>query len=353
MSQITGKKTSAIPSTRPLASLRISFGRCNLLSAIHLDFLFLFFGLVFLTSCAKPMHKDKFVIAGTFLEVMSTDARASQIVYEEFKRLDKIFNFYDKNSEISRLNSTYNTPVKVSPELLEVLRLSQQLNQMTNGAFDVSYGSLYDFWKELIKKGSIKELPSKETIDSIMKNCGMDKIKIDAADSTVTLQKEGLKIDLGAIAEGYMVDKAVIALKKKGISSALINAGGDIYCLGTNRKNPWRVGIKNPSEIEGIIENEDLVDEAITTSGNYEQFFDLGGKRYSHIIDPRTGFPVATHVISASVITKNCTTADGLATAFFVGGISGVNDFLSKYRSTMRIFLVTQEGKQKRVHVFR
>lgn len=322
----------------------------HMLSAICCLFSTLCF--LFLSGCAKPMHKDKFITAGTSLEVASTDARASQVVYEEFKRLEKIFNFYDKESELSRLNNTYNVPVKVSPELLEILKLSKQLNEMTNGAFDVSYGSLYDFWKELIKKGNIKELLSKDAVDSIIKNCGMDKIKINAEDSTVTILKEGLKIDLGAIAEGYMVDKAVFALKKNGITSALINAGGDIYCLGTNRGKLWRIGIKNPA-VEGIIENEGLIDEAITTSGNYEQFFDLGGKRYSHIIDPRTGFPVSSGVISVSVITKNCTTADSLATAFFVGGIDGINEFLSKYPSTMRIFLVTQEGKNKRVHVFK
>ncbi|MDD4954844.1 MAG: FAD:protein FMN transferase [Candidatus Omnitrophica bacterium] len=309
---------------------------------------------VFIISCAKPGYKkDKFVIAGTFLEVVSPDNRASGIVYEEFKRLDKIFNFYDKGSELSRLNNTYNTPVKVSPELLEVLSLSKQLTEMTNGAFDVSYGSLYDFWKNLIKSGNIKELPSKETIDAIVKNCGMDKIEINTKESTVTIKKEGLKIDLGAIAEGYMVDKAALQLRKKGITSALINAGGDIYCLGTNRGYPWRVGIKKPGVVEGVIENEDLSDEAVTTSGDYEQFFDLAGKRYSHIIDPRTGYPVSSDVVSVSVITQNCTTADGMATAFFVGGISGVEDFLAKYPSTMRIFLVTEEGGRKNVHVFR
>lgn len=309
--------------------------------------------LVFLSSCAKPTHKDRFIVAGTFLEVVSPDRKAAKIVYEEFKRMEKIFNFYDKDSELSRLNSTYNKPVKVSLELMEVLKLSKQLNEMTGGAFDVSCGSLYGFWKEIIKKGNIKELPPRESIDSIVKNCGMDKIKINEKDSTVTIEKEGLKIDLGAIAEGYMVDKAVIVLKKKGISSALINAGGDIYCLGTNRGKPWRIGIKNPSEVQGIIENENLMDEAITTSGSYEQFFDLSGKRYSHIIDPRTGFPAASNIISVSVIAKNCTTADGLATAFFVGGVSGVSEFLAKYPSTMRIFVVTDENNKKRVNIFR
>lgn len=313
----------------------------------------LIFGLTFFISCAKPLYKDRFVIAGTFLEVVSSDARASAIVYDEFKRLDKIFNFYDKNSEISRLNNAYKREVKVSPELLEVLTLSKQLNEMTDGAFDASCGSLYDFWKGFIKEGNIKEPPSKETMEGIIKNCGMDKIKINPKDSTVTLESEGLKVDLGAIAKGYMVDKAVMALKKKGINNALINAGGDIYCLGTNQKNSWRVGVKNPGAVEGIIENESLTDEAIATSGNYEQFFDLNKRRYSHIIDPRSGFPTESNVVSVSVISKNCTTADGLATAFFVSGITGTNNFLSRYPSTMRIFIVTEENGNKRVHIFK
>lgn len=315
----------------------------------------LFFVIYFssLTGCAGQIHRDKFVISGTYLEIISRDARAAGVAYREFKRLDKIFNFYDPASELSRLNRTYNKKFKASPELFELIKLSKQLNTITNGAFDVSCGNLYFFWNELIHKGNIQEFPSKETIDKIMETCGMDKIRINEADSTIAIEKEGLRIDLSAIAKGYMVDKAASALQKRGIKDTIINAGGDIYCLGTNRGIPWSVGIRNPGELGGVFQNESLFNEAMATSGSYEQFFDFQGKRYSHIIDPNTGYPVSTNILSVSVITKNCTTADGFATAFFVSGTSGIKRFLANNRSTMRIFIIMDEGKKKRIHIFK
>lgn len=322
------------------------------------------FSLVLFCSCAKPLHKDTFVITGTYLEVISPDKNAAVIVHEEFKRLDKIFNFYDPQSELSKLNNTYNIPFKASPELIEVLKLAHQVSQMSGGAFDPSYGSLYAFWKELIKQGEIKELPGAEKIAELKKLGGMENIEINDKEKTVLLKKEGLKIDLSAIAEGYMVDKAVLKLKAKGIKSAVINAGGDIYCLGTNGGKPWVAGIKDPQEMQGIIENEMLIEEAVATSGSYAQFFELpaasgrglaeggGGKRYSHLIDPRTGYPVDNNVLSVSVITKNCTSADSLSTSFFVMGLDKIKDFISKNPSTMRIFIVTWDKKGKHIYKF-
>lgn len=316
----------------------------------------------FLCSCAKPIYKEKFVILGSYLEVLSASPDAGKVVYAEIKRLDKVFNFYDPHSLLYRLNNTYNTPFKVSKEFIELLKLSQEVNRVSQGAFDVSYGRLYDFWKELIKKGNIQQLPSKEEIERLKEIGGMQNIEIDEGEQSVIIKKEGLKIDFGGIATGYIVDKAVLRLKEKGIRSALINMGGDIYCLGTNGQRPWRVGIKDPEELSGIIEQETLLDEAITTSGNYEQFFELstkagasgqGGKRYSHIIDPRTGYPVENNIVSVSVISKNCTTADSLATAFFVMGLDGINNFLAHTPSTMRIFVITGSGKEKNIHMFR
>lgn len=318
--------------------------------------------LLFGTSCAKPLYKDKFVITGTYLEVISSDRKAANIIHEEFKRLDKIFNFYDPQSELSKLNNTYNSPFRVSNEMLEVLKLAKQVNLMTAGAFDHSHGALYSFWKDLIKRGEVKELPSFEKIAELKKIGGIENIELNEKEKTVLLKKEGLKIDLGAIAEGYIVDRAVLKLKEKGIRSAIINAGGDIYCLGTNKDKPWVVGVRDPEEMQGLIENELLIDEAIATSGNYEQFFELpaenesasggGQKRYSHIIDPRTGYPADNNILSVSVITKNCTTADSLSTAFFVMGLDAIKSFLAKNPSTMRIFVVTWDEKGKHIHKF-
>lgn len=303
--------------------------------------------------CAKPLYKKKFIILGTYLEVSSPDRRAAKIVYREFRRLDKIFNIYDKRSELSRLNRTYNKPFKASDELIELLQLSEDIYNLSEGAFDVTYGSLYKFWKELIRDGEPKKLPTPEIIAKVKEAGGMDGIEVDFKKGIVIINRKGLTIDLSGIAKGYMVDKAISRLKEKGINSALINAGGDIYCLGMNAKNPWEIGVQDPEMLSEILGVQVLMDEAIATSGGYEQFFTFKGKEYSHLIDPRKGYPIDNDLISVSVISKNCTTADGLATTFSILGLRGIEKFLSKNPSTMRVFLVRSVDGDKHIHIFK
>ena len=298
-------------------------------------------------------YKKTFVTSGTYLTVTSFDEKAAKIVHEEFKRLNDIFNIYDPESELSKLNNTYKEKVKVSDDLFELLQLSLEVNELTDRAFDVSYGVLYEFWKNLIESGSIKDMPSKRKVNSLKKRCGMKYIVMDAQDKTVTITKKGLKIDMSAIAKGYMVDKAVMKLKEQGIDNVLINAGGDLYCLGQNLDENWTVGIRDPRNKKNILVTEELVDEAVATSGDYEQFFEHKGSRYSHIVDPRTGFPPERKVISTSVITKNCTTADSLSTAFVVMGIEGIEEFLSRVPSSMRIYAMSEDERGLAVRVFK
>ncbi len=293
------------------------------------------------------------MVSGTYLEVTSPQRSAGKIVYQEFKRLDKIFNLYKVSSELTRLNSTFNQPVKVSAELIEVLNIAKQVYDLSDGAFDVSQGALYKFWKEKTTKGKIEKFPSKNEIEALKQLGGMNYLVIDSKEKTLTIKRQGLIIDLGAIAKGYMVDKAAMKLRKEGINSAIINAGGDIYCLGKNKNQAWRVGIKNPEELRGLLETQELINEAVATSGNYEQFFEFKDKQYSHLIDPRSGYPVDNQVSSVSVITKNCTSADSLATAFFVIGKQALNKYLAKNLSTMRIFMVTEDAQGKNIHMFR
>jgi thiamine biosynthesis lipoprotein len=242
-------------------------------------------------------------------------------------------------------------------ELIEVLQLSHKFYDLSDGAFDVSCGNLYAFWKELIKKGKIKDFPSKEKIAQLKNTCGMENIEVNVPRGTVLIKKGGLKIDLGAIAIGYMVDRAVAKLKEKGIKNALINAGGDIYCLGNNRDRPWKVGIKDPKNDGSMVASENLIDRAITTSGNYEQFFEFPAagrknKRYSHLIDPHTGFPVENGILSVSVIADDCLSADSLATSFFVMGIEGIKKFIAKNNLEIKILVVSDNEKAESVFVF-
>jgi len=309
---------------------------------------------IFSVSCSKPVYKNTFVVAGTFLEVRSSDEKAASIVSEEFRRLSKIFNIYDKDSEISRLNNTAGVNFKASWELIEVLILAKEVYRLTDGAFDVSCGALYEFWKDLIKQKDLKEFPTQKEIARLKNFSGLEYVEINPQKQIVTIKRRGLKIDLGGIAKGYMVDKAVGKLKAKGIKSALINAGGDIYCLGKNGRRPWKIGIKDPTQSESLLQTLELENEAVATSGSYEQFFELKGKKYSHLIDPRSGFPVSNSVESVSVVRSNCVTADSLATAFFVMGPEEIDKFLTNNRYDIEVFVVSKDSKgQREVRIFK
>ncbi|MCK4520177.1 MAG: FAD:protein FMN transferase [Candidatus Omnitrophica bacterium] len=305
------------------------------------------------TGCSKPLYKKKFIISGTYLEVISPYREAAGIVYGEFKRLDKIFNSYDSASELSRLNKTLKEPFKASDELIEILQRSWAIYNLSEGAFDVTQGSVYKFWKELIRRGEVKDFPALEAIRKIKASGGIDGVEVDFAGRTVTINKQGLTIDLGAIAKGYIIDKAIFQLKQAGIKSALINAGGDIYCLGRRFGKPWKVGIKSSKQLQKILETQLLIDQAVATSGGYEQFFSFQGKDYSHLIDPRKGYPVDTNIISVSVIAEDCTTADSLATTFFILGAEGLKRILNRMPQTMRVFVVSSGDSPQQIHIFK
>ncbi|MBN3039667.1 MAG: FAD:protein FMN transferase [Candidatus Omnitrophica bacterium] len=304
-------------------------------------FFFVIFPLLVTSSCfGQKLYKNNFLIAGTYLEIISPDKEAAGIVYDEFRRLENIFNAYDDSSQLSGLNRSHGLGFKAAPELIEVLEIAQDVYRESEGAFDASCGRLFDFWKDIINDNSKKSLPASETIQGLKQFCSIKDISVNSADSNVTINKEGMKIDLGGIAKGYMVDKAAKRLKEKGISSAVINAGGDLYCLGDNNHKKWRIGIRDPESAKNIIKEQDLFNQAIATSGDYEQFFELDSKRFSHIIDPRTGLPADKGIVSVSVIADKCAYADAYATAFYVMGIAKVRDFFTRKKPPLKAFIV-------------
>jgi len=300
-----------------------------------------FISLFLLVGCTNIPYKNTFITSGTYLEVSSSSPQAASICYQEFQRLDKIFNLYDETSELSRLNSTYGKPIKVSAELIEVIQTSRKVYDLSQGSFDISHGKLYKFWKQLIQEGLSQGFPTQESVDRIKQIGGMSNIVVNLKNSTVTIKQKGLIIDLGAIAKGYMIDKAISRLEESGIADTLVNAGGDLRCLGSNNAKSWKVGIRDPRKKGKVLAVEKLANEAIATSGDYEQFFRHQGQRYSHLINPRTGYPVQNNIASVSVISKDCITADSLATAFFVMGREKMGQFLEKNYSTRQIFVIT------------
>jgi thiamine biosynthesis lipoprotein len=282
--------------------------------------------IILLTGCSsQPLYKDTQVMMGTFVEVISPDKQAAAIVFNEIKRIGKLLSKYDPQSEISQLNKL--GKLKVSPETFFILTKSILFYKQTNGAFDVTVGPLLDVWGFTDKKYI---LPDKSKIKQAMQFVGSDKIVLNEVDSVVKFNSPGVEIDLGAIAKGFAVDCAVEKLKGAGVKSCLINAGGQIYCLGERFGKPWKVAIKNPRG-QGNAGYLDLVNKAVATSGDYESYFEVAGKRYMHIFDPRTGFPAESGAICVTVIAPDGLTADALATAIMVLGKEKSDAIVKQY----------------------
>lgn len=298
---------------------------------------------LFFSSCAPSLNKDKFIVSGTYLEIQSPDECAAKIVYQEFKRLDSIFNSYQKNSESYRLNKSSNKAFKASSELVEVIKAGKKYYKLSEGVFDITKAKLYNFWKKWGKDSQISKFPSFEEVTQLQNVGDIDDIEIDEAEKTIRINDNQLTLDFSGIAKGYMVDKAVLKLKRLGIESALVNAGGELYCLGKNKGKPWKVGIKGSS---GIVKMIEVTDAAVATSGNYEQFYEKSGKSYSHIVNPQTGYPINKKFLGVTVIAEKCMEADVLATTFFIKGKEFAKEVI-KDDPSITAYFVTKTGIEK------
>lgn len=279
------------------------------------SFTFLLLPFAFLIGCQnRTLHKESRIAMGTFVEVVSPDKDAAKLVFDEMGRIEDLLSKYKNESEISRLNK--NVALVVSPDTLYVIKEAKKIWMVTAGIFDITIGTLMDIWGFTDRDYKV---PTESQIKEALRLVGSDKILIDEDKRQINFGLEGMKIDLGGIAKGYAVDCAIKKLKKAGVKSCLVNAGGDIYCLGDKFGKPWNVAIQNPRG-KGVIDCFKLKDKAVATSGDYEQYFINEHKRYSHIFNPKTGYPVDPGVISVTVIASNCLTADALATSIFVLG---------------------------------
>ncbi len=236
----------------------------------------------------------------------------------EIKRIENIISSWDKNSETTKINNNSGiAPVKVSEELFDLINRSIQISKITDGAFDISYASMDKIWKF---DGTMVKMPSAEVIKKSVEKVGYKNIILDYKEQTVFLKLKGMKIGFGAIGKGYAADKAKKLMQNKGVKAGLINASGDLNCWGKQPDGQsWKVGITNPLNKNKIFSSFDIDDRAVVTSGNYEKFIQFDGKRYSHIINPKTGYP-ASGIVSASVFAAKAELADALATSIFVMG---------------------------------
>jgi FAD:protein FMN transferase len=245
-------------------------------------------------------------------------------------------------SDVCRINEAAGIrPVHVQREVMEMLALAKRYHGLSEGAFDVTIGPVMDLWGFA---GSSPKVPPSGKLAKTLSLVDSNKLIIDEQKQTAFLEKRGMKLDLGAVAKGYATEKAIGVLKSRGITRALIDAGGNISVIGKNSRNtPWKIGIKDPRKSGGIIAVLSLVDGSAVTSGDYYRYFDAGGKRYNHIIDPRTGYP-ATGNMSVTVITENAGLADCLSTALFVLEPEKMMEIAKKMKG-VDLFIVTSDRR--------
>jgi thiamine biosynthesis lipoprotein len=241
--------------------------------------------------------------------------RAIDAVMAEMQRIDRGMSTYKPTSELSRLNAAAaQRPVKISRELFSLLETALEYSRLTDGAFDVTYASvgfMYDF--------RAHQHPSEQQIRDALPAVNYHHVLLDRATHSVRYTQPGVRIDLGGIAKGYAVDCGIAILQRHGIKHALVQAGGDSRIIGDRFGKPWIVGIRHPDRKQEIIARLPLIDTAISTSGDYERYFDENGTRYHHIIDPHTGHS-ASKVRSATILAATATRSDGLSKTAFVLG---------------------------------
>lgn len=247
-------------------------------------------------------------------------------VLDEYRRIDAEMSTYRPDSEISAVNAgAAEAAIPVSDEIFGLLQRALSLSAASGGAFDITYdsvGYLYDFRKRIA--------PDQAAIDARLGSVDYRHVVLDEASHSVRFTRDGVRINLGGIAKGYAVERAAALLRSAGVEHALLNAGGDTRVLGDRRGQPWIVGIRHPRLDDAIVTRIPLVDEAISTSGDYERFFEADGRRYHHIIDPSTGEPTVG-VLSVTVIGPDATETDGLSTTLFVLGVEAGLELIESF----------------------
>jgi len=240
------------------------------------------------------------------------------LAVDEISRIEKLISSWDSNSQTSIIIKNAGIkPTKVSPELFELIKRSLALSILTDGAFDISYASMDNIWKF---DGSLKTMPSEKDIKASVSKVGYQNIILNKKKQTVFLKLKGMKIGFGAIGKGYAADKAKQLLISKGVVAGIINASGDMNTWGKQPNGDyWKVAITNPLNKNNAFALLPIKNGAVVTSGNYEKYVIFNGKRYTHIIDPRTGYP-STGITSVTVFAPKAELADALATSVFVMG---------------------------------
>ncbi|MEE1146430.1 MAG: FAD:protein FMN transferase, partial [Bacteroidaceae bacterium] len=312
--------------------------------------LFLIIGTVVILKKQPPVRTNEGMVFGTIYKITyQHDDDLQEDIKQALMEVDNSLSPYNPNSIITRIN--HNEDTTLNTHFTHVYGLAQQISAETEGAFDITVAPLVNAWGFGFKH-SIDIAPN--VIDSLRQFVGYQKTRMEGG--KIVKDDERLMLDCSAIAKGYGVDVVARTLDQKGVKHYMVDIGGEVVLKGKSpRMKDWRIGINKPiedslsvnQELQTILEISDI---GMATSGNYRKFYYKDGKRYAHTIDPRLGTPVQHNILSATVLAKDCTTADAYATAFMVMGLEKALDFCQKHPELNAYFICDGEGDSYEIH---
>lgn len=312
--------------------------------------LILIIGTVVILKKQPPFRTNEGMVFGTIYKItyqshedLHSDIKAALM------EVDNALSPYNPNSIITRIN--HNEDTTLNTFFTDVFYMAQKVSSETEGAFDITVAPLVNAWGFGFKNSVNIDT---QTIDSLRQFIGYQKVRIE--NGKVIKEDDRLMLDCSSIAKGYGVDRVAQTLVQKGIGNYMVDIGGEVFVKGKNPKmKNWRIGINKPIEDSLSVNQElqtilEITDAAMATSGNYRKFYYKDGKRYAHTIDPRIGYPIQHNILSATVIAKDCTTADAYATAFMVMGLEKAKAFCEQHPELNAYFICTGENDKYEVH---
>lgn len=300
----------------------------------------------------KPFTRSNFLL-GTIIDITMYDSKDEKIIYEAFDRISEIENKMTINkgdtSEIIKLNEASGLhEVSLSPDTFFVLERGKYYSELSGGKFDITIGPIVKLWNIGTDYAAV---PNSEELKEAIKLVDYNKLHLDEDKLEAKLDMKGMKVDLGAIAKGYAADEVAAILKKHGVKHAIINLGGNVLAIGGNvNGEPFKIGVQNPlnprGDYMGILK---IADKTVVTSGIYEKYLEIDGKRYHHILEPKTGYPADNGLASVSIITDKSIDGDGLSTSVFLLGLDKGMELVENLDNVEAIFITTD----KKVYISR
>ncbi len=296
-----------------------------------------------------PYHQDEGMVFGTVYHITyQSDKPLKEEIEAELKKVDMALSPFNKESTITHVNN--NDDVKAGDDKMfrEVFELAQTISKATDGAFDITVAPLVNAWGFGFKNGIE---PDAKQVDSLKALIGYEKVSL-GSDGKVRKADPRMMLDCSAIAKGYGCDAVGRLLRYHDVENFIVEIGGEVVSRGKNSQgNPWRVGVAKPTDDTLAVSNEreaiiNVTDMALATSGNYRNFYYKDGKKLAHTIDPKTGYPVQHNILSATVLAKNCATADAYATSFMVMGLDKAKEVLASHSELMAYLIYTDEKGQ-------